>query len=101
MEATLILGQKLTSTQVKAHFPGALEALKIDYQYSVDHHFDDFVEQFHVNTADALVDTVLEFYVVENDAPYSEVDGAFTVSFTEPNLGTNVSSTWIGDSWET
>lgn len=98
-KASLKLNQKLTLQEVKRLFPGAIDALKEDYQFFFDDDKDAFIDQFEVDNVDALVEEGLEYYVVSNPC-YSNVKGRFTVSFTEPNLGTNVSSHWIGEEWE-
>ena len=90
----------LTYEEVQHYFPGAIDKLKEDYQFSLDEDPKGFEDQFEVTTTQELVETVIDFYTVVKDRPYINVPHSFTVGFCEPNLGTNVESVWLGDEWE-
>lgn len=95
----LKLQQCLTSSQVKEYFPGALEANKTAYQYSLNEDREGFIQQFETDSVDELVENKIKYYVIEKP-DYADFPGNFSVSFTEPNLGTNVSFEWDGEEWQ-
>lgn len=97
--SNLKLHQQLTSLQVKKYFPGAIEANKREYQFSLDENREGFIEQFETDSVDELVEEIIDYYVVKKPW-YAEFPGEFSVSFTEPGLGTNVSFEWDGKVWQ-
>lgn len=76
----------LTLDEVKEHFPGALERLISNYDFTLKEDPEGFKEQFGVSTAEEVVNGLIKFYVVDNDG--------LRLAFTEPNLGTNVEAVW-------
>lgn len=97
--SNLKLQQQLSSEEVRKYFPGAIEASKTVYRFSLDEDREGFIEQFETDSVDELVEEIINYYVVEKPS-YAKFPGEFSVSFTEPNLGTNVSFEWDGKEWQ-
>jgi len=77
----------LTYEDANARFPGAMTALAHDYSYTHKVDPEGFEHQFEVKTVKELLETVIDFYTRDDDR----------LAFREPNLGTNVESSWFSE----